>query len=119
MVSKIDRLLKADFIRGTFYPGWLANLVLVKKKNEKWRVCIDLTDLNRACPKDNFPLPNIDQMVDATASHKLLSFMDAYSVYNQIKMHSTNVDKTAFSTGRAIYCYKVMPFGLKNARATF
>ena len=78
-------------------------------------VCIDFTDLNRTCPKDNFSLPNIDQMVDATLVHELLSFMDAYSGYNQIKMHPTYEDKTAFTTGRAIYCYKVMPFGLKNA----
>ena len=66
-----------------------------------------------ACPKDIFPLPSIDQMVDATAGQELLGFMDAYSGYNQIKMHTTNKDKTAFTTGRAIYCYKVMSFGLK------
>ena len=108
--DEVDRLLKADFICKTLYPEWLANLVLVKKKNGKWRVCIDFTDLNKACPKDSFLLPSIDQMVDTTVSHKL-SFMDVYSRYNQIKMHPPNEGKTAFTTGRAIYCYKVMSSG--------
>ena len=85
------------------------------KKNGKWRVCIDFTNLNEACPKDNYPLPRIDQLTEVTAGHELLSFMDAYFGYNQIKMHPPDEDKTAFTTGWGIYCYKVMPFGLKNA----
>jgi hypothetical protein len=85
--EEVDRLLKAGFIREALYPEWLANPVLVKKKNGKWRVCIDFTNLNEACPKDPFPLPRIDQTVDATAGSELLSFMDAYSGYNQIKMY--------------------------------
>ena len=75
----------AGFIREVYYPNWLANVVLVKKANGKWRMCVDFTDLNKACPKDNFPLPRIDQLVDSTAGHKLLTFMDAFSGYNQIK----------------------------------
>ena len=114
--NEIHRLLKADFIRETI-PKRLTNRVLVKK-NGKWRVCIDFTNLNGACPKDSFPLLIIDQMVDATGGHELLSFMDAYSGYNQIKMHPID-DKTAFTANCAIYYYKVMPFGLKNAGATF
>ena len=106
-------------IRDVQYPDWLANVVVVKKKNGKWRVCIDFSDLNKACPKDPFPLPHIDQMVDATAGFELLSFMDAFSGYNQILMHPNDQEKTAFVTERGIYCYKVMPFGLKNAGSTY
>ena len=75
--------------------------------------------MNKACPKDSFPLPSIDQIVDATASYELLNFMDAYSGYNQIKTHPEDEDKIAFTTGHAIYHYRVMPFGLKNAGTTF
>ena len=79
-------MLIAGFIREVYYSKWLANVVLVKKANGKWRMCIDFTDLNKAYPKDSFPLPRIDQLVDSTAEHKLLTFMDAFSGYNQIKM---------------------------------
>ncbi|XP_056864097.1 uncharacterized protein LOC130494630 [Raphanus sativus] len=89
------------------------------KKNGKWRVCVDFTDLNKACPKDSFPLPHIDRLVEATAGNELLSFMDAFSGYNQIMMNPDDREKTAFITDRGTYCYKVMPFGLKNAGATY
>ncbi|KAL5539294.1 hypothetical protein UlMin_046152 [Ulmus minor] len=82
--TEVDKLLKAKFIEEANYPDWIVNFILVKKENGNWRVCVDFTDLNRACPKDSFPLPRIDQLVDATAGHELLSFMDAYSGYNQI-----------------------------------
>ena len=82
-------------------------------------MCTDFIDLNKACPKDNFPLPRIDQLVDATARHELLSFMDAYSCYNQIRMDPKDEEKTSFITSQGLYCYNVMPFGLKNARATY
>ncbi|XP_048599943.1 uncharacterized protein LOC125580038 [Brassica napus] len=88
-------------------------------KNGKWRVCVDFTDLNKARPKDCFPLPHIDRLVEATAWNKLLSFMDAFSGYNQIMMNLDDREKTAFITDRGTYCYKVMPFGLKNAGATY
>ena len=78
-------------------------------------MCVDITDLNKACPKDSFPLSKIDLIVDATSKHELLSFMDASSGYHQIKMHSPNIEKTSFITERGLYCYEVMPFGLKNA----
>ena len=97
----------------------LANLVLVKKPNNKWRTCVDLTDLSKVCPKDSFSLPWIDQLVDATSGHELLSFMEAYSRYNQIPMYLPNEEHTLFITDRGLYCYKVMPFGLKNAGATY
>ena len=75
----VERLLKAKMIREVKFPKWLANVVVVQKKNGKWRVCVDFTDLNKACPKDPFPLPHIDAMVDATAGHEMLTFMDASS----------------------------------------
>ena len=101
------------------YPEWLANVVLVKKANDKWRLCIDFTDVNRACPKDRFPLPRIDLIVDATVGHELLSFMDAFSGYNHINMDPDDQEKTSFVTGQGTYCYRVMPFGLKNVGATY
>ena len=82
-------------------------------------ICVDFTDLNRACPKDSFPLPRIDQLVDSTTGHKLLTFMDALSGYNQIMMAEEDQEKTSFITSQGLYCYKVMPFGLKNAWATY
>ena len=112
-------MLTASFIREVYYPEWLANVVLMKKANGKWRMCIDFTDLNKAYPKDNFPLPRIDQLVDSTAEHKLLTFMDAFSGYNQIKMVEEDQEKTAFITSQGLYCYNVMPFRLKNAGATY
>ena len=101
------------------YPKWLANVVLVKKANGKWRLCINFTDINRACPKDSFPLPRIDLIVDATAGHEILSFMDAFSGYNQISMDLIDQEKTSFITGQGTYYYLVMPFGLKKAGATY
>ena len=101
------------------YLEWLANVVLVKKANDQWRICIDFTDVNRACPKDSFPLPRIDLIVDATAGHELLGFMDAFSGYNQINMDPNDQEKTSFVIAQGTYCYRVMPFGLKNAGATY
>ena len=115
----IEKLQKASFIEDVKYPDWLANVVMVKKKNNKWRMCVDFTDLNKACPKDHFPSPRIDQLVDATSRHELLSFMDAYSGYNQIKMKPEDRESTSFITLRGTYYYNVMTFGLKNAGATY
>ena len=96
--AEVDNLLKAGFIKEVKYPKWLANMVLVSKIGGKWRVCIDYTDLNDACPKDNFPLPCIDQIVDASAGHGMLSFLDAFSGYHQIPMHQLDAEKTFFIT---------------------
>ena len=117
--EEVGKLLQARAIREVEYPEWLANVVLVKKANDKWRLCIDFIDINRACLKDSFPLPRIDLIVDATAGHELLSFMDAFSDYNQINMDPDDQEKTSFVTGQGTYCYQVMPFGLKNAGATY
>ena len=86
VTEEVEKLLEADFIKKVFYLDWLANVVMVKKSNGKWRMCIDFTNLNKACPNDSFSLPRIDQLVDSTAGHKLLSFMDAFFGYNQILM---------------------------------
>ena len=118
-MDEVTKLLATGFIREVHYPEWLANVILVKKANGKWRICVDFTDLNRACPKDSFPLPRIDQLMDSTAGHKLLTFMDAFSGYNQIKMAEEDQEKTSFITSQGLYYYKVMPFGLKNAGATY
>ncbi|KAI3759391.1 hypothetical protein L6452_07168 [Arctium lappa] len=117
--DEVDNLLKMGKFWEVKYPDWLANIVVVQKKNGKLRVCIDFTDLNKACPKDHFPLPHIDAMVDATAGYEMLTFMDAYSGYNQILMHCKYQEKTTFMTDKGIYCYKVMPFGLKNTGSTY
>ena len=94
--EEVGKLLQARAVREVEYPEWLANVVLVKKENGKWRLCIDFTDVNKACPKDSFPLPRIDLIVDATAGHELLSFMDAFSDYNQISMDPDDQEKTSF-----------------------
>ena len=80
---------------------------------------VDFTDLNKACHKDSYPLPRIDQLVDSTVGHRLLSFMDAFSRYNQIRMDEADQEKTSFITSQGLFCYKVIPFGLKNAKATY
>ena len=94
--EEVSKLLQADAIREVEYLEWLANIVLVKKANGKWRLCINFTDINRACPKDRFPLPRIDLIVDATVGHELLSFMDAFSGYNRVNMDPNNQEKTSF-----------------------
>jgi ribonuclease HI len=119
VLEEVGRLLASGAIREIQYPVWLSNTVVVKKKNGKWRVCIDFTDLNKACPKDPFPLPRIDQLVDSASGHARLSFLDAFQGYHQIPMNDADQDKTAFITPRGTYCYKMMPFGLKNAGATY
>ena len=117
--EEVSKLLQEGAIIEVEYPEWLANVVLVKKEKGKWRLCIDFTDVNRACPKDSFPLPRINLIVDATAGHELLTFMDAFSGYNQINMDPDDKEKTSFFTGQGTYCYRVMPFRLKNAGATY
>ncbi|WVY97056.1 hypothetical protein V8G54_029207 [Vigna mungo] len=117
--TEVDKLITAGFIREITYTTWLANVVMVKKPNGQWRMCVDFTDLNKACPKDNYPLPSIDRLVDGASGHAVLSFLDAYSGYNQIPMYAPDRNHTAFITEQANYCYEVMPFGLKNAGATY
>ena len=101
--DEVEKLLKVGSITEVRYPDWLANPVVAKKKNEKWRVCVDFTDLNKACPKDSFPLPHIDRLVEATVGNELLSFMDAFSSYNQIMMNPDDSEKTEITELSATY----------------
>ena len=117
--SEVRRLREAGAISETFFPEWLANTVVVKKKNGKWRVYVDFTDLNRACPKDLFPMPKIDQLVDATYGHSRMSFLDAFQGYHQIALTLEDQEKTTFISLDANYHYIMMHFGLKNAGATY
>jgi hypothetical protein len=116
---ELRKLLDAGFIKEVFHPTWLANPILVKKKNGKWQMCVDYTSLNKACPKVPFSLPRIDQIVDSTAGCELLCFLDAYSGYQQIKMKESDQLATLFITPFGMFCYVMMPFGLWNAGATY
>ncbi|KAL2236614.1 UNVERIFIED_CONTAM: Retrovirus-related Pol polyprotein from transposon [Sesamum indicum] len=117
--GEVNKLLKAGYVSEVQYTDWLANVVVVPKPGGKWRMCTDFTDLNKACPKDPYPLPRIDVLVDSTAGYRTFSMMDAYQGYHQIFMAPEDRIKTSFVTDRGIYCYNVMPFGLKNAGATY
>jgi hypothetical protein len=117
--NEVKGLLSAGVIREVKYQEWLANTVMVKKANGKWRMCIDFTDLNKACPKDKFPLPRIDSLVDAAASSELMSLLDCYSGYHQIQMKKEDEPKTSFITPSGTYCYLRMPEGLKNVGGSF
>jgi hypothetical protein len=117
--NEVKRLLSAGVIREVTYPKWLANTVMVKKANGKWRMCIDFTDLNKAYPKDEFPLPRIDSLIYAVDTSKIMSLLDYYSGYHQIWMKKEDEPKTSFITPSGTYCYLRMPEGLKNARGSF
>ncbi|XP_024634522.1 uncharacterized protein [Medicago truncatula] len=117
--EEVRKQIDAGFLVTSEYPQWLANIVPVPKKDGKVRMCVDYRDLNKASPKDNFPLPHIDVLVDNTAKCKVFSFMDGFSGYNQIKMAPEDREKTSFITPWGAFCYLVMPFGLINAGATY
>jgi hypothetical protein len=117
--AEIDKLCAAEFIYPIAYTSWVSNPVPIDKKQGTIRVCTEFRDLNNAYPKDNFPMPFIDQIIDNCADHEALSFMDGFSGYNQIQIHPTDQYKTAFITLWGTFAYRVMPFGLKNAGATF
>jgi hypothetical protein len=117
--QEVWKLLDAGFIEEVHHPVWLVNPVIVPKANGKLRMCIDYTSLNKTCPKDLYPLPRIDQIVDSTSGCDLLSFLDAYSCFHQIRMAREDRKHTAFVTVDRLYCYVVMPYGLKNALPTF
>jgi hypothetical protein len=117
--AEVHCLLEANFIEPVAYPTWLANVVMVQKKSGKWRMCIDFTSLNKACPKDNFPLPRIDKIVDSTAGCKVMSLLDCFSGYHQIYMKEEDKASTSFITPFGTYCFIRMPKGLKIAGSTF
>jgi hypothetical protein len=117
--EEIKKLLDVGFIREVHHPRWLANPVVLPKADGKLRMCIDYTSLNKACPKDPFPLSRIDQIVDSTSSCDLLCFLDAYSSFHQIPMSRKDGEHTAFITVDGLSCYVSMPYSLKNALSTF
>ena len=117
--DKVTKLKQSKAIKEVFYPEWLANTIVVRKKNGKLRVCVDFTDLNKACSKDLFPIPRIDQLVDVTVGHLQMSFLDVFQGYHQIPLALEDQENTAFVTPTRNYHYKLMPFGLKNARSTY
>ncbi|TYK20462.1 protein NYNRIN-like [Cucumis melo var. makuwa] len=117
--EEVQKKIEAGFLTVSKYPEWVENIVPVFKKDEKVRMCVDNRDLNRASPKDNFSLPHIDMLVDNTAGYSTFSFMDGFSGYNQIKMAEEAREKTTFITLWGTFCYKVIPFGLKNDGATY
>ena len=115
MGEELAKLLEAGFIRDIKHLDWLANLVMVPKKDKSWCLCVDFKDLNKACPKDPFPLPRIDQIIDATAGHDSLCFLDAYSGYHQIKMAESDQAATAFITPYGPYVLTQCPSGSKTS----
>nr|KYP57391.1 Retrotransposable element Tf2 [Cajanus cajan] len=119
--EEIERLLKAKFIRTSRYVEWISNIVPVIKKNGKLRVCIDFRDLNVAMPKDEYPMPVAETMIDAIAGNEMMTLLDGYSSYNQIYIATNDASKIAFRCPRALGTYEwvVMQFGLKNAGATY
>uniref|UniRef100_A0A2N9I8L2 RNA-directed DNA polymerase n=1 Tax=Fagus sylvatica TaxID=28930 RepID=A0A2N9I8L2_FAGSY len=119
ITQEVKKLLAAGFIKPIQHPRWLSNIVPVKKKNGQIRCCVDFRNLNKACPKDEFPLPNMDLLIDSAAGSAMFSFMDGFSGYNQIRMSPRDAEKTAFRTPIGNFYYTVMPFGLKNAGATY
>ncbi|KAL0444997.1 UNVERIFIED_CONTAM: Pro-Pol polyprotein [Sesamum latifolium] len=117
--AEVNKLMAAGHIEEIQFSEWLSNVVLVPKPGGKWRMCIDFRDLNKACPKDFYPLPRIDQLVDSTSGCELLSMMDASQGYHQIMLAPEDRKKVSFITSEGTFCYVAMPFGLKNAGATY
>ena len=117
--KEITQLLAVGFIKEVYHPDWLTNPTLVRKNNKEWRMCVDYTDLNKACPKDPFALPMINQVVDSTGGCDLLCFLDCYSGYHQILLKAEDQIKTSFITPFGAFCYISMPFGLKSTGATY
>jgi hypothetical protein len=119
ITKEIQKLLAVGFVKPIQHPQWLSNIVPVKKKNGQIRCCVDFRNLNKAYPKDEFPLPSMDVLIDSAAGHEMFSFMDGFSGYNQIRMSPKDAEKTAFRTPIGNFYYTVMSFGLKNAGATY
>jgi hypothetical protein len=117
--AEVQRLQDAKVIREVLYPLWLANTVPVKMKNGKWRMCVDFTDLNKACKKDAIPLERVDKIVDDAANSEMLSLLDMFSGYHQIRVRREDEEKTSFITPFGTLCFAKMPEGLKNAGCTF
>nr|GEV63404.1 reverse transcriptase domain-containing protein [Tanacetum cinerariifolium] len=117
--AEVEKLVEARIMREVYYHDWLSNPVSVKKHDGSWRMCVDFTDLNKACSQDCYPLPEIDWKVESLCGYPFKCFLDTYKGYHQIQMAAADEEKTAFHTGQGVYCYTKMPFGLKNAGATY
>ena len=117
--EEVMKQIESKVVEVTKYPTWLSNIVPVAKKDGKIRICVDYRDLNKASPKDNFPLPNIHILIDNCAKHELQSFVDCFAGYHQILMDEEDAEKTTFITPCGVYRYRVMSFDLKNAGATY
>jgi hypothetical protein len=112
--AEVKRLLNSGAIREVPYLAWLANTIMVKNSNGPWRMCIDFRDLNKACSKNEFPIPIFDSLLDAAATSELMSLLDCYSTYHHIWMKKEDVAKTIFITPSGTYCYLQISEGLKN-----
>ncbi|GKE39989.1 reverse transcriptase domain-containing protein [Tanacetum coccineum] len=117
--EEVGKLVDAGIMKEVHYHSWLSNPVMVKKHDNSWRMCVDFKDLNKTCPKDGYLLPEIDWKVESLCGYPFKCFLDAYKGYHQIKMAKEDEEKTTFITSQGIFCYSKMPFGLKNARATY
>ncbi|GJU74885.1 reverse transcriptase domain-containing protein [Tanacetum coccineum] len=117
--EEVEKLVDVGIIKEVHYHCWLSNPVMVKKHDGSWRMCVDFKDLNQACPKDGYPLREIDWKVESLCGYPFKCFLDAYKGYHQIKMAKEDQEKIAFITSQRIFCYSKMSFGLKNARATY
>jgi hypothetical protein len=117
--AEVQRLLDACFIREVQYPTWLANIVMVKKKNGKWRMCTEFTDLNKCYLKDDFPLSRIYEVVDSAIDCETMALLDYFSGNHQIWLYKEHGEKISFITLFSTYCYLRMPEGLKNAGPSF
>ncbi|GJU98195.1 reverse transcriptase domain-containing protein [Tanacetum coccineum] len=117
--DEVNKLVAAGIMREVHYHDWLSNPVMVKKSDNSWRMCVDFKDLNKACPKDGYPLSEIDWKVESLCGFPFKCFLDAYKGYHQIQMAEEDEEKTAFIINQGIFCYTKMPFGLRNAGATY
>lgn len=117
--AEVDKLVTIGFIRELQHPIWLANIIPIKKKNSQIQVCIDFQVFNKACHEDDFFVPHIELLIDVTTGHEALSFMNGFSGCNQIKKHLDETEMTMFQSSKGVFCYLVMPFGLKNVGATY
>jgi hypothetical protein len=117
--EELQKLLQANLIYPISDSQWVSPLVIVPKKNGKWRICVDFRELNKATHRDYFPLPFIDQVLDTLSGKKYFSFLDGFSGYNQIQIAPEDQEKTTFTCPWGTYAYRVLPFGLCNAPTTF
>nr|GEY51029.1 reverse transcriptase domain-containing protein [Tanacetum cinerariifolium] len=117
--AEVQKLVEAGIMIEVYYHDWLSNLAMVKKHNGSWRMCVDFTDLNKACPQDCYPLPEIDWKVESLCGYPFKCFLDAYKGYHQIQLAEPDKEKTTFHIRQGVYCYTKMPFGLKNTGATY